>query len=85
MNFFPRRWRPGRTWRKPGCRELMRSTFIGLRSFLLRVQQLSESNPMMGLRGCRLGIVHPEIVVMQVRAILRAALRVKAEGHRSVP
>ncbi len=57
----------------------------GLEELLLRVQQLSESNPMMGLRGCRLGIVHPEIIVMQVRAILRAALRVKAEGIAVLP
>jgi pyruvate,orthophosphate dikinase len=56
-----------------------------LEELLLRVQQLSESNPMMGLRGCRLGIVHPEIVVMQVRAILRAALRVRAEGIAVLP
>jgi pyruvate,orthophosphate dikinase len=56
-----------------------------LEELLLRVQQLSESNPMMGLRGCRLGIVHPEIIVMQVRAILRAALRVKAEGIAVLP
>jgi pyruvate,orthophosphate dikinase len=56
-----------------------------LEDLLLRVQQLTESNPMMGLRGCRLGIVHPEIIVMQVRAILRAALRVKAEGIAVLP
>jgi pyruvate,orthophosphate dikinase len=56
-----------------------------LEELLLRVQQLSESNPMMGLRGCRLGIVHPEIIVMQVKAILRAALRVKAEGIAALP
>jgi pyruvate,orthophosphate dikinase len=56
-----------------------------LEQLLLRVQQLSECNPMMGLRGCRLGIVHPEIIVMQVKAILRAALRVKAEGIAVVP
>ncbi len=56
-----------------------------LEELLLRVQQLSESNPMMGLRGCRLGIVQPEIIVMQVRAILRAALRVKAEGIAALP
>jgi pyruvate,orthophosphate dikinase len=56
-----------------------------LEELLLRVQQLSESNPMMGLRGCRLGIVHPEIIVMQVRAILRAALGVKAEGIAVLP
>jgi pyruvate,orthophosphate dikinase len=56
-----------------------------LEELLLRVQQLSESNPMMGLRGCRLGIVHPEIIVMQVKAILRAAHRVKAEGIAVLP
>jgi pyruvate,orthophosphate dikinase len=56
-----------------------------LEELLLRVQQLSESNPMMGLRGCRLGIVHPEIIVMQVKAIMRAALRVKAEGITALP
>jgi pyruvate, orthophosphate dikinase len=56
-----------------------------LEELLLRVQQLSESNPMLGLRGCRLGIVHPEIIVMQVRAILRAALRVKADGIAVLP
>src|SRR6202012_3095163 len=53
---------------------------LRLEVLLRRVQQLSESNPMMGLRGCRLGVVHPEIMVMQVRAILRAALRVKVDG-----
>jgi pyruvate,orthophosphate dikinase len=56
-----------------------------LEELLLRVQQLSESNPMMGLRGCRLGIVQPEIIVMQVKAILRAALCVKAEGSAALP
>ena len=56
-----------------------------LEELLIRVQQLSESNPMMGLRGCRLGIVQPEIIVMQVKAILRAALRVKAEDIAVLP
>jgi pyruvate,orthophosphate dikinase len=56
-----------------------------LQEILARVQQLSESNPMMGLRGCRLGIIHPEILVMQVKAILQAALRVKAEGIVVLP
>jgi pyruvate,orthophosphate dikinase len=56
-----------------------------LEELLVRVQQLSESNPMLGLRGCRLGIVSPEIIVMQIRAILQAALRVDAEGIAVLP
>ena len=47
---------------------------------LARVKALSESNPMLGLRGDRLSIVMPEITEMQVRAILEAAVRVKREG-----
>ena len=44
------------------------------------VEGLSESNPMMGLRGCRLGLTYPEINEMQVRAIFEAACDVKSEG-----
>jgi pyruvate, orthophosphate dikinase len=44
---------------------------------LERVHQLKETNPMLGTRGCRLGIVHPEIYEMQVRAIMRAARAVQ--------
>jgi pyruvate,orthophosphate dikinase len=44
------------------------------------VDDLHENNPMLGLRGCRLGIVYPEITRMQARAILEAACDVKAEG-----
>ncbi len=47
---------------------------------LSRVKALSESNPMLGLRGDRLSIVMPEITEMQVRAILEAAVHVKREG-----
>ncbi|MDB5340406.1 MAG: pyruvate, phosphate dikinase [Planctomycetaceae bacterium] len=45
-----------------------------------RVKELHESNPMLGHRGCRLGIVYPEITAMQARAIIEAACIVKAEG-----
>jgi pyruvate, orthophosphate dikinase len=45
-----------------------------------RVEELCESNPMLGHRGCRLGIVYPEITRMQARAIMQAAAVVKAEG-----
>jgi len=41
-----------------------------------RIRQLHEANPMLGTRGCRLGLMHPEIYEMQVRAIVRAALAV---------
>ena len=45
-----------------------------------RVEELKESNPMLGHRGCRLGIVYPEITRMQARAIFEAACAVKKEG-----
>ncbi|HEX8712622.1 MAG TPA: pyruvate, phosphate dikinase [Terracidiphilus sp.] len=51
-----------------------------LRGLLKRVEELHEMNPMLGLRGCRLGITFPEITEMQVRAILEAAVAVKAKG-----
>jgi pyruvate, orthophosphate dikinase len=51
----------------------------------LRIQSLSETNPMMGHRGCRLSISFPEILAMQVKAILQAALKVVAEGYTPLP
>jgi pyruvate, orthophosphate dikinase len=42
-----------------------------------RIKQLREANPMLGTRGCRLGLMYPEIYEMQVRAIVRAALAVR--------
>jgi pyruvate,orthophosphate dikinase len=48
-----------------------------LEKTLDRVHSLQETNPMLGTRGCRLGILHPEIYEMQVRAIIRAALAVE--------
>ncbi|MCB9651195.1 MAG: pyruvate, phosphate dikinase [Deltaproteobacteria bacterium] len=50
-----------------------------------RSQALHEFNPMLGLRGCRLGIVHPEIYEMQVRAILTAAVNVERAGIHVLP
>jgi pyruvate,orthophosphate dikinase len=47
---------------------------------LKEVQRLHESNPMMGLRGCRLGLTFPEINEMQVKAIFQAACALQAEG-----
>ncbi len=45
-----------------------------------RVDELKESNPMLGHRGCRLGIVYPEITAMQARAIIEAACGLKKQG-----
>jgi pyruvate,orthophosphate dikinase len=49
-----------------------------------RVTELSEANPMLGHRGCRLGISYPEIYEMQVRAIFEATLQVKADTGETV-
>lgn len=51
----------------------------------LRLSQLHESNPMLGHRGCRLGITYPEIYDMQVEAILEAALDIKSKGKSVLP
>ncbi|MBK8966333.1 MAG: pyruvate, phosphate dikinase [Lewinellaceae bacterium] len=49
-----------------------------------RVEELHEVNPMMGHRGCRLGITYPEITEMQTRAIIEAALNVQEKGFKPV-
>ena len=50
-----------------------------------RVNSLSEHNPMLGHRGCRLGNTYPEITAMQTRAILGAAIQLKKEGYDPHP
>jgi pyruvate,orthophosphate dikinase len=54
-------------------------------ALLNKVQDLREANPMMGLRGCRLGLLFPEINEMQVRAIFEAATDLQKEGIDVVP
>ena len=56
-----------------------------LPALLSRVEQLHEFNPMLGHRGCRLGITYPEITEMQVRAIFEAAVTVAKEGVKVHP
>jgi pyruvate,orthophosphate dikinase len=56
-----------------------------LPSLLSRVEQLHEFNPMLGHRGCRLGITYPEITEMQVRAIFEAAVAVAKDGVKVFP
>ena len=50
------------------------------RALLRQVERLHEQNPMLGLRGCRLGLLYPEITRMQARAVFEAAVEVQAEG-----
>ncbi|HKT69092.1 MAG TPA: pyruvate, phosphate dikinase, partial [Terriglobales bacterium] len=56
-----------------------------LRTLLRRVEELHEFNPMLGHRGCRLGITYPEITEMQARAIFEAACAVAKEGVKVQP
>ncbi len=56
-----------------------------LQHTLKRVQELAEANPMLGHRGCRLGIFFPEITEMQVRAIITAALELAKAGKKALP
>ncbi len=56
-----------------------------LERILHKIEQLKESNPMMGLRGCRLGLVYPEINKMQVQAIFEAAIEVHSAGMTVFP
>jgi pyruvate,orthophosphate dikinase len=74
---------PGRSARGRGTR--YDDKIAHTKTLIARVEQLHESNPMMGLRGCRLGLVHPEINVMQVRAIFEAAIIVQKDGMTVEP
>jgi pyruvate,orthophosphate dikinase len=56
-----------------------------LPELLQRVEELHEFNPMLGHRGCRLGVTYPEITEMQSRAIFEAAVQVAKKASRSSP
>jgi len=62
-----------------------RSIIEEKKRLLERVEELHEFNPMLGLRGCRLGIYYPEITRMQARAIFEAACDVARDGTRVQP
>jgi pyruvate,orthophosphate dikinase len=66
--------------KQPGSPELAEKERL-----LDKVETMREVNPMLGLRGVRLSVVFPEIVEMQVTAILEAAIQVKREGHEVFP
>jgi pyruvate, orthophosphate dikinase len=66
-------------------RELAKKLGISSEKIRTRVEQLHEFNPMLGLRGCRLGIDFPEISEMQARAVFEAAAIVQKEGIKVRP
>ncbi|MBO6521340.1 MAG: pyruvate, phosphate dikinase [Rhodospirillales bacterium] len=58
---------------------------VTLKDIKIRKNQLDEANPMLGHRGCRLGITYPEVYEMQARAIFEAAVNVGKDGVKAVP
>jgi len=66
-------------------RELALEMGVGIEVIKAKVDSLEEFNPMLGHRGCRLGITYPEITEMQTRAIIEAALNLKAKGIDARP
>ena len=68
-----------------GIKELARSTGKSVEAIKARIADLHESNPMLGHRGCRLGISYPEITEMQARAIFEAACDVAGDGMAVEP
>jgi pyruvate,orthophosphate dikinase len=65
--------------------QLSQLTEVSVEDVHRRVKELHELNPMLGHRGCRLGIVYPEITAMQARAIFEAAVQVHKEGKKVLP
>lgn len=66
-------------------KEIANALGITLEKVKERVNALHELNPMLGHRGCRVGNTYPEITEMQTRAIIEAALNVKAKGIKVIP
>jgi pyruvate,orthophosphate dikinase len=65
--------------------ELAKKMGVPVQRVKQRVKELHEFNPMLGFRGCRLGVVHPEISEMQARAVFEAAAQVQAAGIKAKP
>ncbi len=68
-----------------GQQEMSKVMGVPFEEIHQRVESLVEQNPMLGLRGCRLGNLYPEITEMQTRAIIEAALNLKKKGIKAIP
>ena len=70
---------------EPSQKELAAEIGISFEELMEKIEKLEEVNPMLGHRGCRLGNTYPEITAMQARAIIEAALNLKAKNIVAVP
>ncbi len=68
-----------------GQQAMAKEMGVSVEEIQQRVNSLAENNPMLGHRGCRLGITFPEITAMQTRAIISAACELKKEGKNPMP
>ena len=68
-----------------GQEQMAKEMGVTVEEIRQRVDSLAENNPMLGHRGCRLGITFPEITAMQTRAIMSAACELKKEGKNPMP
>ena len=67
------------------CAGVSAETLSAKRKLLAQIDAMAEMNPMLGLRGCRLGIMHPELYALQVEAITKAACQLKQQGKDPRP
>ncbi|MCK4396551.1 pyruvate, phosphate dikinase [candidate division WOR-3 bacterium] len=70
---------------RKGQEELAKKMGVDVEKIARRVEEMSEMNPMLGYRGCRLGLTYPEITEMQAQAIFGAACKVAKEGIKVIP
>ncbi len=70
---------------KEALQEVAEDLNITVEQIVRRIEQLEENNPMLGHRGCRIAITYPEILEMQVRAIIEAAINCKERGIKVLP
>ncbi|WP_406661104.1 pyruvate, phosphate dikinase [Methanolobus sp. ZRKC3] len=83
--FLPKREELAERLRLLGSEGADKQKIDKIRKVMDRVESLTEVNPMLGHRGCRLGITYPEIYGMQVQAIMEAACELNSEGMEIVP
>ena len=67
------------------CKGVAPEELAARRRLLAQIDSMAEMNPMLGLRGCRLGITHPELYALQVEAITRATCQLKRQGKDPRP
>jgi pyruvate, orthophosphate dikinase len=70
---------------KENQRQLAKKLKVPLSKIKNKIESLKEMNPMLGHRGCRLGLIYPEISDMQIRAIIEAAIKVKKQNKKVLP